>query len=98
MRNRNTPPANQTSLNLKPIFPHRHLPAALLCNYHHLFDRYEKKGVVAFLRGDLGTASALLLRASAEAKTLRPNPALATRLMQQWHTVKFEVLQPKVRL
>ncbi|CAM9430481.1 unnamed protein product [Scytosiphon promiscuus] len=57
-----------------------------------------QQGVVAFLRGDLGKASALLLRASAEAKALRPNPALAARLMQQWHTVKFEVLQPKLAL
>lgn len=38
----------------------------------------------------------MLIRASAEAKSLRPNPALASRLMQQWHAVKFEVLQPKV--
>lgn len=56
------------------------------------------QGVVAFLQGDSGKASGLLIRASAEAKSLKPNPALAARLMQQWHAVKFEVLQPKVRL
>ncbi|CAN0383229.1 unnamed protein product, partial [Ectocarpus sp. 8 AP-2014] len=38
------------------------------------------QGVVAFLRGDSGKASALLLRASGEAKALKPNPALACRL------------------
>ncbi|CAN0304018.1 unnamed protein product, partial [Ectocarpus sp. 12 AP-2014] len=56
------------------------------------------QGVVAFLRGDSGKASALLLRASGEAKALKPNPALACRLMQKWHTVRLEVLQPKVAL
>ncbi|CAM9622358.1 unnamed protein product, partial [Hapterophycus canaliculatus] len=56
------------------------------------------QGVVAFLKGDVGNASALLLRARAEAKALKPNPALGSRLMQQWHAVKFEVLQPKVAL
>ena len=55
------------------------------------------QGVVAFLQGDSGKASGLLIRASAEAKSLKPNPALAARLMQQWHAVKFEVLRPKVR-
>eukprot|EP00903_Cladosiphon_okamuranus_P008425 g8098.t1 len=54
------------------------------------------QGVVAFLQGDSGKASGLLIRASAEAKSLKPNPALAARLMQQWHAVKFEVLQPTV--
>ena len=54
------------------------------------------QGVVAFLRGDSGKASGLLIRASAEAKSLKPNPALAARLMQQWHAVKFEVLKPRV--
>lgn len=54
------------------------------------------QGVVAFLQGDSGKASGLLIRASAEAKSLKPDPALASRLMQQWHTVKLEVLRPQV--
>ena len=52
---------------------------------------------MAFLQGDSGKASGLLIRASGEAKALKPNPAMASRLMRQWHTVKFEVLQRKVR-
>lgn len=55
------------------------------------------QGVVAFLRGDSGKASGLLIRASEEAKTLRPNPALAARLMRQWRAVKFETLKHKVQ-
>ena len=52
---------------------------------------------MAFLQGDWGKASGLLIRASSEAKVLKPNPAMASRLMRQWRMVKFEVLQRKVR-
>lgn len=52
---------------------------------------------MAFLQGDSGKASGLLIRASGEAKALKPNPAMALRLMRQWRMVKFEVLQRKVR-
>lgn len=79
-----TPTSLSLSLSLSPI-PRRSSPLLPL------------QGVVAFLQGDSGKASGLLIRASAEAKSLKPNPALASRLMQQWHAVKFEVLQPKVR-
>lgn len=58
---------------------------------------FVSQGVVAFLQGDSGKASGLLIRASEEAKTLRPSPALASRLMQQWRAVKSEALQPKAR-
>lgn len=51
---------------------------------------------MSFLQGDSGKASGLLIRASEEAKALKPNPALAARFAQQWRAVKFEVLQPKV--
>lgn len=54
------------------------------------------QGVVAFLKGDSGTASTLLIRASEEAKALRPDPVLATRLVHQWRSLKFEHLQRKV--
>lgn len=40
----------------------------------------------------------LLIRAREEAKTLRPDPALAARLAQQWQAVKFEPLQDRVRV
>lgn len=43
-------------------------------------------------------ASTLLIRASAEAKALRPNAALAARLVQRWRSVKLEPLEIKVRI
>lgn len=40
----------------------------------------------------------MLIRASEEAKALRPNPVLAARLVKQWRAVKFETLKHKVRV
>lgn len=52
---------------------------------------------MAFLQGDSGKASGLLIRAREEAKALKPDPVLAMKLIRKWRTLKMEDLRPKVR-